>query len=151
MMYSTIDQEELGTFPTRNSYDRWINAAFYNPAFEEKIQQELERLRKLDSNWDAQGAVRISSSVIAATQELIAKLPKNLAWTPSVVPMAKGNLQLEWHDGPRSLELEIEEGSVHYLKWHPEEGVEEEGRFPISKSEQAVALIRWFTGGAAHA
>lgn len=65
--------------------------------------------------------------------------------------MAKGNLQFEWHDGPRSLELEIEDPqTVHYLKWHPEEGVEEEGFFEMQCIDQAEALIRWFRRGVAH-
>jgi hypothetical protein len=63
--------------------------------------------------------------------------------------MAKGNLQFEWHEGPRTLELEFENAStVHYLKWHPEEGLEDEGLFSLEEIDRALELIRWFVGAA---
>ena len=65
--------------------------------------------------------------------------------------MAKGNLQFEWHQGARSLELEIEEPqTIHYLKWDPEEGVENEGSFPLGQTSRTVELILWFTKGVTH-
>lgn len=119
--------------------------------FETFINQELDRLAALDSNWDAQGARPIEPAVIDAARRLIAQMPRNHFPSPAVVPMAKGNLQFEWHDGPRSLELEIEDARlIHYLKWHPEEGIEEEGTFLLRDIPRAVALVRWFTQGVAH-
>jgi hypothetical protein len=46
------------------------------------------------------------------------------------------------------LELEFESrDSVRYLRWHPDEGVEEEESFPTTNVETAVDLIRWFVSG----
>ena len=79
------------------------------------------------------------------------RLPKSIARLPAVVPMAKGNLQFEWHEGPRSLELEIESpDQIHYLKWYPEEGIEEEGFLSIRDITSAEILIRWFMGSVAN-
>ena len=62
--------------------------------------------------------------------------------------MSNGTLQLEWHDGPKSLELEFESpSSIRYLQWHPEQGIEAEDSFPLTKIDAAVDLIRWFSSG----
>jgi hypothetical protein len=111
----------------------------------------LDRLAALAPNWDAQGAKAIDPAIIDAARGLVAELPLDVARAPKVVPMAKGNLQFEWHAGERSLELEIEDReTVHFLKWHPDEGVEEEGTFPLSQASRAADLIRWFMRGVAN-
>ena len=47
--------------------------------------------------------------------------------------MSNGTLQLEWHDGTKSLELKFESpSSIRYLLWHPENGVEEEPTFAMT-------------------
>ncbi len=115
------------------------------------LEMDLDRLAALEANWDAQGAKAIDGEIIAAARRFVSALPEDLSWPPKVVPMAKGNLQLEWHDGPRSLELEIDDPkTIHYLKWHPEKGVEEEGLFSIRETSRAEELIQWFTGGIAN-
>jgi hypothetical protein len=63
--------------------------------------------------------------------------------------MANGTLELEWHDGPKSLELQFESPlSIRYLQWHPHPGIEQEDSFPVTNVERAIDLIRWFTVGA---
>jgi hypothetical protein len=126
----------------------WIPTGYFAPLFVERVNAELDRLAALPKNWDAQGANATDRQVIAAARRFIAVLPKNVAGIPAVVPMAKGNLQFEWHEGPRSLELEIESPElVHYLKWDSQDGVEEEGTYSISDVEQSVRLVRWFHRG----
>ena len=72
--------------------------------------------------------------MIDAAKSFIARLPENLVSPPHVVPMSNGTLQLEWHDGPKSLELEFESpSSIRYLQWHPEQGVEDEDAFPVDE------------------
>ena len=113
--------------------------------FVEQVRHEVRRLANLPPNWDAQGAKTIDPGILRAAEAMIADLPAHTSWAPAVVPMAKGNLQFEWHDGPRTLELEVETPSlIHYLKWHPEEGVEEEGVYNIGDSARSDALVRWF-------
>ena len=62
--------------------------------------------------------------------------------------MTRGRLQLEWHSGERSLELEFESPSqVHYLQWDPSEGIEEEDVLPLAQKDENHSLIQWFVAG----
>ena len=117
----------------------------HDPDFVQAVQSSLDSIRALAPNWDGYGAPVIEPAVIDAAKSFIAKLPENLAPRPQVVPMSNGTLQLEWHEGPKSLEFEFESpSSIRYLQWHPEQGVEEEDSFPIANFQTAVDLIRWF-------
>ena len=128
----------------------------HDSKFSEHIDRELNRLARLPPNWDAEGAQPIAPEIIAAARRFADQLPKNLvpvpAVVPAVVPMSKGNLQFEWHDGPRSLELEFETpGTIHYLKWHQEQGLEEEDVFPTTDLAKVELLVRWFNGSLTNA
>jgi len=110
-----------------------------------RVRADIHSLSELAPNWDGYGAPAIDPAVIEAAEAFIARLPQGLAPPPRVVPMSNGTLQLEWHAGPKSLELEFESpDSIRYLQWHPNEGVEEEDAFPTTNVETAVDLIRWF-------
>jgi hypothetical protein len=62
--------------------------------------------------------------------------------------MSTGNLQFEWHQGKKVLELEFESAdTIRFLQWHPEQNVEEEDTFPASDTDRAVDLIQWFMSG----
>ena len=64
---------------------------------------------------------------------------------PRVVPLSSGALQLEWHDGPKSLELEFESpDSIRYLQWDPQVEVEREDSFPITDKSKSIGLLEWF-------
>jgi hypothetical protein len=111
-----------------------------------QLYKELDRLSTLGPNWDREGARPIDPAILAAARRLIESLPGDISCLPAVVPIADGNLQFEWNDGPRSLELEVADPeTIHYLKWLPEEGIEEEDFFPIADVDSAISLIRWFT------
>ncbi len=119
------------------------------PPLVDDLEADLRSLSELSPNWDGYGAPTIDPAVIAAVRGFLAGLPEGLAPRPRVVPMSNGMLQLEWHAGPRSLELEFESSnSIRYLRWHPETGIEDEDSFPAEEVEIAVGLIRWFVDGA---
>ena len=118
------------------------------PNVVESVQSALDSLRTLAPNWDGYGAPTIDSEVIDAAKAFVAKLPASLVPPPCVVPMANGTLQLEWHQGPKSLEMEFESpSSIRYLPWHPEQGIEAEDSFQVTNVETAMDLIRWFASG----
>ena len=98
--------------------------------FDLTVGEGLHRIASLQENWDSEGARSIDPDIIAAAREFVLKLPgrlKSVIRVPTVVPMRKSNLQFEWHDGPRTLELEIDgPHTIHYLKWHADAGIEEE-------------------------
>ncbi len=117
--------------------------------FRLSIERELDRLASLPADWDHEGAPRIDPAIIRAARLCIARLPPNIASIPAVVPSAAGSLQFEWNAGRRSLELEFESPStIHYLKWDPDEKIEEEDLFDIEDTDRAVRLIHWFVRGA---
>ena len=59
--------------------------------------------------------------------------------------MTEGRLQLEWHNGQRSLEFEFEDDTaIRYLKWDPRQGVEEEGLIQTADTNRISDLLFWF-------
>ena len=112
------------------------------------VNRELDRIAALEKDWDSQGAHAIDSRIIASARDVVSSLPLSSGAIPAVVPMRKGNLQFEWHDGPRTLEIEIESPStIRYLKVNPEANTEEEGSCPIRDMDTITELIQWFTKG----
>jgi len=119
-----------------------------DPGFVSAIDGELDRLSQLQNNWDHEGAAPIDKAIIDAARRFVKALPDGLADRPRVVPMSAGNLQFEWHHGSKILELEFEDPqTIHFLKWYPERGIEEEDSFPATNINKAVDLIRWFMSG----
>jgi hypothetical protein len=119
--------------------------------FDMAVGDELQRLASLGPNWDSEGAYPVAAEIIEAARRLVLRLParlKSRISVPAVVPMRKGNLQFEWHKGPKTLELEIESSStVHYLKWHPEAGIEEEDTCDVADLHLVTKLVEWFIEG----
>ena len=59
--------------------------------------------------------------------------------------MSNGTLQLEWHDGPKSLELEFESPvSIRFLQWDSRDKLENEDSFSPKDIPRAIELIGWF-------
>jgi hypothetical protein len=112
----------------------------------------LEALKSLPPSWDGYGAIPIDRGVIGAAEDFIRSLPGDIATTPTVVPMTRGRLQFEWHRGGRSLELEFESRDrLHYLKWDPDTGVEEEEIIAADDTGAVLALLRWFASESGNA
>lgn len=129
--------------------DNWLKVGHYDSEFVAGVQKDIEALGDLTPNWDGYGAPVIDPRFIDAAKRFIVSLPTNLAFRPLVVPSSNGSLQLEWHEGPKSLELEFESpGTIRFLQWHPEEGIEEEDTIALEDTERAVDLINWFMRGA---
>lgn len=118
---------------------------------ERAVGAKIDRLAALEPNWDGYGAPPLNRGVLHAARQFIGRLASHTAVPPLVVPMSSGALQLEWHQGQKILELEIEDpATIHYLKWDPETGVQEEDVFPIGDTAKAASLVHWFTGIAAN-
>jgi hypothetical protein len=115
--------------------------------------KDLDGLTNLQHGWDQAGAEPISRYSIEVAKVFIAQLPSHLAISPKVVPMSLGRLQLEWHSGPRSLELEFESPSLmHFLKWDSSQGIEDEDVIPVTSDwRPANDLLAWFVQGSADA
>jgi hypothetical protein len=163
MIVETLDAPASSTARTGSGYAEWASrTSGSDPSqfaqlsnFDLAVNDELRRVADLKPNWDSEEARPVGIEIITAAREFVSGLPNDLKETvgiPAVVPMTRGpeqsgNLQFEWGDGVRSLELEIENPTtVHFLQWHAGEGVEREDFFSIGDIEAAVTLIRWFAG-----
>ena len=119
-----------------------------DPRFEEFCLGKLDSLERLEAGWDFESAPAIDREVIEAVRPFVRSVPGGIAPRPMVVPLSSGRVQFEWHAGRRVLELEFESAdTVHYLKWDPENQIEDEGLIPAAETDQLNDLIAWFTRG----
>ena len=131
------------------SNENWLPVGLYAPEFVAGVQEDIDALQNLTPDWDGYGAPAIDPKIIQAAKQFIARLPDNLAFRPRVVPMSNGSLQLEWHEGPKSLELEFESPRmIRYLQWNPPKEEEDEDSISVKDTDRAVDLIHWFMSGA---
>jgi hypothetical protein len=108
--------------------------------------ENLNNLKDLERGWDGYGAEPISLSVIARASKFIATFGNSFGGAPQIVPMTKGRLQFEWHQGNRSLEVEIGDSSeIHYLKWDSDLDLAEEDVASISDKETVQDILAWFS------
>jgi hypothetical protein len=149
MATKTLNRRKDTTEPLfRDGEDQWKPAGHYDPGFKEFIESELDRLAALPRDWDHYGAPAIDPEIIAAAKSFVHALPENIAYRPRIVPMSPGNLQFEWHQGTKVLELEFENPrTIHFLQFDPNAGIEEEESFRVSETDRAVDLIQWFMLG----
>ncbi len=106
------------------------------------IGQRLDEVGRRKPNWDGYGAPVIDAAIIQAARQWVQSLALYFPMCPRVVPMSGGHMQLEWHSGPKILEIEFETPeTIHYLKWLPGEKVEEEATFPVADVDKAAQLL----------
>ena len=71
------------------------------------VDLRLEKLSRYERGWDGYDAVPPSSSVIAYARSVLHSAMSPGTPAPSIVPMAEGGLQLEWHRNGFDIELAI--------------------------------------------
>lgn len=153
MPTTTVDYRTSSTeYFTSDADDQWTDLShplfYFDPGFKTDCIQKLKELKSLLPGWDAEDAPQIDRQIIEAVQQFVGSLPAHIATRPMVVPLSSGHVQLEWHHGRQVLELEFESPTdAHYLKWDPENGIEEEDVIPVSNRDELVSLIRWFMKG----
>ncbi len=106
----------------------------------------LDLLKGLPPDWNGYGAQPINAELIEQAKRFIERLPDDIVDAPAVVPMTRGRLQLEWHRGNRSLELEfVSKGRIHYLKADDDSGTDEENILLTDQAFEIEELLRWFS------
>jgi hypothetical protein len=112
------------------------------------LDARLDQLAGLPPGWDGGPAPAVDPATLAAVRAWAVAMPgRALVPAPAVVPLSSGAVQLEWHAGPRVLELEWERPDlIHYLKWDPAAGTSDEGTFPAADHRRADDLIGWARG-----
>jgi hypothetical protein len=111
-------------------------------------RDDLAALADLRPGWDGYGAVPVDPRNIEAAAGLLADLAGRMPAPPAVVPMTRGRLQLEWHRGRRSLELEFADPDhVHYLMWPGGPGAAGEDIIPVADRDAVARLLGWLAAG----
>jgi hypothetical protein len=109
------------------------------------VAESLQALRGFKANWNGYGAAPLDPNNLDAAQRFIESLRDDAVLTPKVVPMTHGRVQLEWHRGNRSLELEFEHPTtVHYLQWDSDHGIETEDIVSLDQTDALMGLLHWF-------
>jgi hypothetical protein len=133
--FSRLVAEVQAHATSRERLSTWLDTA----------EKTLNRFAKLEPNWDGYGARPINPAVIQEARDLIARIADHINEAPVIVPTPRGSIQLEWHRGPRCLELEFESKvMIHYLKWDPAAGIEDENLVTIYEERKILSLLDWF-------
>lgn len=113
------------------------------------LDARLDQVAALEPNWDGRGAPAVSPAALDAVRAWGRDMPGwAFAPAPAVVPLASGAVQLEWRCADRLLELEFETPALlHFLRWHPASGTEDEDTFPASDRARAEELVAWVLNG----
>jgi hypothetical protein len=67
----------------------------------------IEELANLQPNWDSYSGLGVQPSAALHALRLLAAIFQNDVPPPAIVPTSQGGLQLEWHRGRASLEMEV--------------------------------------------
>ena len=118
--------------------------------WQKDVLKRLLELIRLPKNWDSYGSEPPRQSVANFAWLILGTLDLEHLPTPFIAPVSGSGLQIEWHVGNRSLELEILiDGLVDYLKTEGAESLEEgqlefggEGQVEIGKVS-VQHLISW--------
>ncbi len=150
MPQATINSDQW-TGPPSFAGEGLYTCAYYDPGFSDFLHSQLDELGQLQRNWDGYGSPPLEQEILAAAHDWVDHLPEHLAIRPMVIPLPCSGVRFEWNDGPRSLQLEFDSpDTIHYLKWNPDAGMEEEETFPPGNTDQAVSLIQWFMSDFTH-
>jgi hypothetical protein len=117
----------------------------FQPLDKSATLAQIEELDRLPLDWNGYGASPIDPKTLESAARFVESLPLGEISAPQVVPMTRGRLQLEWHRGHRSLELEFETPTlIHYLKFDQDQGIEEEAMLPVDEMSRLLVLLHWF-------
>lgn len=85
------------------------------------METQLNGLLRLDAGWDGGAADPVSMEAVNSVVAIVGQISSDLAVPPFVFPLPDGGLQIEWHAGRESVEIEVDgEGAAHLLVTDPE-------------------------------
>ena len=68
---------------------------------------KLNRLSELQANWDSYGAKPIDRNAVLMALNLIGAIHDPHTPEPTIVPLASGGIQFEWHTPQKDLEVSL--------------------------------------------
>ncbi len=97
--------EKVFVFPTREAAYRFVVRTNSLPSWVEPTISAYSGIQSLNDNWDSYGGKKISHDIIRLSLSILAQIMESASPAPSVVPLADGGLQLEWHRKQQDLEI----------------------------------------------
>ena len=80
------------------------------------MESQINELLTLGPGWDGYHANPITLDAVGSVVAVAAHFSTELAVPPMVFPLADGGIQIEWHAGRESVEIEVDaEGDTHLL------------------------------------
>ena len=108
-----------------------------------EAQRKLDQLRRLPRGWDSHDGLPLQPEIGTAAQHVLDRLRDQDLPIPAVVLGSGGTVQLEWRQGGKELELEIEgPDSCTFLRVYPD-GHMEEGTIQDDLASGVRRLTRW--------
>ena len=102
--------------------------------------RQIRTLTTLPRDWDTYGAEPINALVVADVVNFLVKVAVPGIAQPSIVPLADGGLQIEWHRGGLDVEVTFSEDEPGLFVLNHDTG--EESERPLS--EASVEVMRMF-------
>lgn len=87
-----------------------ISAQAHRPCSAHRTVARLNSLLDLRDGWDGHRAHAVTIPATEATVRVLASLMDETSAPPQLFPLPDGGLQIEWHVGGNSIEVEIDAG-----------------------------------------
>jgi len=130
-------QRRLAPLTLRESQDATIEAT--NPPWIREVDKKLEQLRKLEPNWDGEGAPPVSFECCISALMFLLESAANETPAPQIVPTSEGGLQLEWHRNGIDLEVRFSPTMSPSFFYVGKNGDELEG--DVEQESQRIRII----------
>ena len=108
--------------------------------------KKLNELRSFENDWDSYGAPPIKDMFVKMAIEVMLFAMEEKTPEPSIVPIIKGGIQIEWHTKGIDLEIEISAANSIFVSFEDSvEGVSWEGMVPFGDFKNLDEILRTMT------
>jgi len=129
----------------RLTIDLAVVERWQRPALVQYIESKLNELLELRDGWDGRSARAVTVPVAEATVRLLAALMDESTAPPQFFPLPDGGLQVEWHVGGNSVEVEVDaQGEPHLLASTSDGTVIVEGVVALGEPDPRLLTARRF-------
>jgi hypothetical protein len=111
-----------------------------SPEWLPETEEAIRRLTTLPPNWNSYGARAVQPPIVQSAIELLHEIVRRDTPCPSVVPTARGGIQLEWHTRGIDLEIELDLPERIQVLYEDAAGEEEWELEPGSSRERLANL-----------
>lgn len=138
--YANILPKEAGGEGVYQPHPKFLlkilsSGGFHDCEWRNAFEAELNQLTKLKQNWDGEGGIPISRSVVSTAMRVMETIYlSDLRYKPAIVPGRNGNFQLEWTAGNVHIELVFfDERRIVAAFWDLSKSVSDPGRRTYKK------------------